>query len=102
MPLLYYARSSSELLQFNKNAKNAISQQQLYRSPQNLRDNAKRVPDVIGCQKFQFQNYSMKDSRRLENREIAISSDDAERIPQVYRPFAILDFQNKICNGRRT
>ena len=44
----------------------------------------------------------MTDSRHLENRQIAIFNDDAERVSQVYRPSAILDFQNKIVNGRRT
>jgi len=44
----------------------------------------------------------MTDSLHLENQQIAIFNDDAERIPQVYQPSAILDFQNKIVNERRT
>ena len=54
--------------------------------------NAERISEVIGCQKFQFQNSKMTSSQHLENRQIAIPQGDIEYVSQVYWPYAILDF----------
>jgi len=47
---------------------------------------------VIGYYKIQFQNSKTTDSRHLENRQIAVSHDDAERVSEAHRLSAILDF----------
>ena len=48
-------------------------------------DSAENVSKVIGCYKFQFQNSKMRGSRHLENRQNALSHDDAERVSQAYQ-----------------
>jgi len=54
-----------------------------------------RYASAIGAaENFNFKKNKMADSCHRENRKIAISHDDAERVCEGYRPSAILDFWN--------
>ena len=70
----------------------AMPVQQYAQPPQIWHNDAERVSEVHGCKKNQFQKTKMADSRHLENRKIAISHDDAERVSLDYLPFAIFIF----------
>ena len=90
----YEARSTSEFLRITREKREKL--RYLCNTTTDLHTIFNMMTQIVSLKRMAVKHlirYSMMmDSRHLENRKIAISRDDAERLSQAYRPSAILDF----------